>query len=91
MGVFCYSNAMELLKNRKPIILATSLLALTITALLFFVMGYLARAPEGMRQVEGFDANGICLAINNPECGYCPNKLIDGKCFVKKGELEQYQ
>lgn len=47
-------------------------------------------APKGMRQVESYNANGVCDAINNPECGYCPGEVKEDKCYVRQGELEQY-
>lgn len=81
---------MKLIKNKK--LLYVSLVLLTLTfIIIFFVTKNSTSTPNGMRQVKSYDPNGICLAVNNPECGYCPNTPVDGKCYVKKGELEQYR
>lgn len=79
---------MKLPKNKK--LIYTSLL-LIVLIIIFLVMKNSTSGPDGMRQVKSYDPNGICQAINNPECGYCPNTPIDGKCYVKDGELEQYR
>lgn len=84
---------MKLLKNRKRTILPIFIvLIIALVAALYFINENSNIAPKGMRQVKSFNANGICLAINNPECGYCPGKVIDEQCFVDKDKsvLEQY-
>ena len=84
---------MKLIKNKKQLVFVVLavIVTLVIGTVLFMTNRESSSAPPGMREVSSYNANGICQAINDPECGYCPNKPVDGKCYVKKGELEQYQ
>jgi hypothetical protein len=46
----------------------------------------------GMRQVKSFKVDGVCLPTTDPKCGYCPGEVIDNsKCYVKPGELKEYE
>ena len=78
------------LKNRKLIVLFVLVLSL-IGAVLVFINRQSSGTLIGMREVKSYDANGRCLAANYPPCGYCPNEPVNEKCYVKKGELEDYR
>jgi hypothetical protein len=46
----------------------------------------------GMRQVKSFKVDGVCLPTTDPKCGYCPGDVVDNsKCYVKYGELKEYE
>ena len=53
-----------------------------------------ADAPEGMRQVRSYrDTSNdevVCLGLS-PSCGVCSGKVINQKCYVKKGTYEYYE
>lgn len=83
---------MKFPQNKKLLILVILLLlAVLLLGTIFIVLKGLGGTPLGMRQVKSYNPNGICLSADNPECGYCPNKPVDNKCYVKHGELLQYQ
>lgn len=39
--------------------------------------------PNTMTEIENYNPRGTCLAVNEPECGYCPGEIVDNKCYVK--------
>jgi hypothetical protein len=78
-------------KNKKLLALVLLSFLVLIIGALFFVMKDSAGAPAGMREVKSYDPNGLCQSAIDPECGNCPNTTIEGKCYVNKGELEQYR
>lgn len=82
---------MKSLSKKTKLVFLISVIVLVGGSLLI-VLSQLVKndAPKGMRQVKSFDANGICLALNNPECGYCPGEVKQDKCYVKQGTLDQY-
>lgn len=43
-------------------------------------------ATRGLSVVANYKWDGICMAIT-PECGYCPGKTIDKKCYVNPDNL----
>ena len=82
---------MKLLKNKKIIaLLAFVLIMIALVATLTIITSNTSNAPKGMRQVKSYVHHGVCEAVNDPECGYCPGTVIDEECFVNKGVLEQY-
>ncbi|MGZ6005668.1 MAG: hypothetical protein ACXWLH_06010 [Candidatus Saccharimonadales bacterium] len=60
--------------------------------LLLLAAAYALIASNGSskREIKSFNPNGVCQSITNPECGYCPGSVTDGKCYVKKGTFSQY-
>ena len=47
-------------------------------------------APAGMREIKSYNPHGLCHALM-PECGICPGKVTDEKCYVAKGTYKQYE
>lgn len=77
----------SLSKKHKIVLLFCSVVFVVAIAL---IVRTLNSTSSGRRQVKSYDPNGICLAVNNPECGYCPGEVVDNKCFVEKDQLQQY-
>lgn len=62
-----------------------------LVALALFVVGFFmlqkANQTKGLTKVEGFrysePGKPICDGLV-PYCGYCPGKIIDKECYIKK-------
>ena len=77
-------------KSKKFRIVSLLIFFAIVGILLLSPSRHMNKATQGMRQVKSYEADGICLAIDNPECGYCPGEVEEGKCYVKQGVLEQF-
>lgn len=79
------------LNKKQPVYILITVLTVCMLVLVVALSQNSTRVPSGMRQVKSYNPKGLCLAVDDPECGYCPEEPIYDKCYVKQGELEQYR
>lgn len=71
----------------RPKLLLLLVLAIAIAGVWWFKMGP-GHIPAGYQEAKNFinppkQGQVTCEALS-PGCGYCPGKIINGKCYVLK-------